>query len=162
MSITVTAAILALWLKHRVKHISSRFLPVQQKSPDRPAAPPPLKWLWYLSWFSLWLGPVLCFHSAFLLESSYFFSLTWTMVGHVSALLLLSVLLHCLQFEFERIWPGESRSFLSLNNSQINLTPSHSTVRQSDQHLYATYESLYHSHGYPLQSQTFTSVCIFL
>ena len=66
------------------------------------------------------------------------------------------------QFEFERIWPGESRSFLSLNNSQINLTPSHSTVRQSDQHLYATYESLYHSHGYPLQSQTFTSVCIFL
>ena len=42
-SVTVTA-ILALWLTHRVKHISSRFLPVQQKSPDRPAAPPPLKW----------------------------------------------------------------------------------------------------------------------
>ena len=73
--ITVTDAILGLWLKHRVKHISSRFLPVQQKSPDRPAAPPPLRWLRYLSWFSLRLGPVLCFYSA------YFFSVTWATEG---------------------------------------------------------------------------------
>ena len=29
--------------------------------------------------------------------------------GHFSALLLLSVLRHCLQFGLERIWPGESR-----------------------------------------------------
>ena len=30
-------------------------------------------------------------------------------MGHSSALLLLSVLCHCFQFEHERIWPGESR-----------------------------------------------------
>ena len=49
------------------------------------------------------------FYSAFLRQSSYFFSLTWAMVGHFSALLLLSVLLHCLQFGLEHIWPGKSR-----------------------------------------------------
>ena len=39
-----------------------------------------------------------------------------------------------------------------LSDSQINLIPSHSTSQQSDQYLHTTYESLYHSHGYALQS----------
>ena len=60
----------------------------------------------YLSLFSLWLGPVLCFYSAFLPQSYDFFSLTWAMVVHVLVLLLLSVL-HRL------IWPGKSRHFAS-------------------------------------------------
>ena len=38
--------------------------------------------LCYLSLFSLWLGPVISFYTAFLCQSSYFFSLTWAMVGH--------------------------------------------------------------------------------
>ena len=68
--------------------------------------------LWYLSWFPLWLGPFLCFHAVFLRQSSYFFSLTWTLVGHFSALLLLfSVLRCCLQvgLQLELSWPGKSR-----------------------------------------------------
>ena len=68
---------------------------------------------WCLSSFSLWLGPLLCFYSAFLRQSSYFFSLMWAMAGHSSALLLLSVLHHCLQFELKLIWPGKSRHFAS-------------------------------------------------
>ena len=63
----------------------------------------------YLSLFSLWRSPALCFYTAFLHQSSYFFSLTWGMVGHFSALLLLSVLHHSLQFGFESIWPGKIR-----------------------------------------------------
>ena len=43
--------------------------------------------LQHLSLFSLWLRPVLCCHSAFLCQSSYFFSVTWAMVEHVSTLL---------------------------------------------------------------------------
>ena len=62
----------------------------------------------YLTLFSLWLGTVLALYTAFL-HQSYFFSLTWAMMGHLSALLLLSVLCHCLQTELERIWPGKSR-----------------------------------------------------
>ena len=65
--------------------------------------------LWYLSLLSLRLGSILCFYTAFLRKSSYFFSLMWAMVGHFSALLLLSVLCHCLQFGLESIWPGKSR-----------------------------------------------------
>ena len=42
---------------------------------------------------NLVLSPILCFYTTFL-RHSYFFSLTWAMVGHSSALLLLSVLLH--------------------------------------------------------------------
>ena len=38
-----------------------------------------------------------------------FFSLMWAVVGHFSALSLLSVLHHCLQFGLEHIWPGKSR-----------------------------------------------------
>ena len=37
--------------------------------------------LWYLSFFSFWLGPILCFDTAFLHQCSYFFSLTWAMMG---------------------------------------------------------------------------------
>ena len=72
-----------------------------------PPLPPPLKGCW----FCLWLGPILCFYTAFLCQSSYFFSLAWAMVGHFSALLLFSVLLHCWQFEFELefIWPVWNR-----------------------------------------------------
>ena len=51
-------------------------------------------------------GSVQFFLLMLLRQSSYLFSLTWAMVGHFSALLLLH---HCLQFEFEPIWPGESR-----------------------------------------------------
>ena len=40
--------------------------------------------------FSLWLGPFLSLYTASRCKSSYFFSLTWAMVGHSSALLLLS------------------------------------------------------------------------
>ena len=65
--------------------------------------------LWYLSLFSLWLGPILSFYTAFLHQSSYFFSLLRAMVGHFSALLLLSVLRHCSPFGLEVIWPGKSR-----------------------------------------------------
>ena len=56
--------------------------------------------LQYLFLFSLWHGPILCFYTAFLRQSSYFFSLTWAMVGHFSALLL-SALRHRLQFGLE-------------------------------------------------------------
>ena len=31
---------------------------------------------------AFWLGPVLCFYTAFLCQSSYFFSLMWAMVGN--------------------------------------------------------------------------------
>ena len=65
----------------------------------------------YLSLFSLWLGPILSFYTAFLRQSFYFFSFAWAMEGHFSALLLLSVLHHCLQFGFDlkHFWPGKSR-----------------------------------------------------
>ena len=63
--------------------------------------------LQYLSLFSLWLSPILCFYTAFLCQSSCFFSLTWAMVGQfLVLLLLLSVLHHCSQFGHESIWPG--------------------------------------------------------
>ena len=65
-SITVTAAIVSLWMKH----VSSRFLPVQQKSPDSSCSSSTSEMtLWDLSLFSLWLGPVLSFYSAFVLLS---------------------------------------------------------------------------------------------
>ena len=35
--------------------------------------------------FSFWLCPLLSFNTAFLLQSSYFFSLTWALVGHYAA-----------------------------------------------------------------------------
>ena len=38
--------------------------------------------LWYLSLFSLWLSPILCFYTAFLCQSSYFFFLMWAVMGH--------------------------------------------------------------------------------
>ena len=63
----------------------------------------------YLWLFYLWLCPILSFYTASFRQSSYFFSLTWAMVGHFLALLLLSVLRHCLQFGLESIWPGKSR-----------------------------------------------------
>ena len=50
---------------------------------------------WHLSLFSLWFGPVHSFSTVFIHQYSYFLSLTWAMVGHFSALLLLSVLSHC-------------------------------------------------------------------
>ena len=78
-----------------------------------PAAPSTSEMtLGYLSVFSLWLGPIFSFFTAFLHHSSYFFSLTKAMVGNFSALLLLllsSVLRHCLQLGLERSWPGKSR-----------------------------------------------------
>ena len=36
----------------------------------------------YLSLFSLWLGLILSFYTAFLRQSSYFFSFAWAMEGH--------------------------------------------------------------------------------
>ena len=104
VSITVTAAIVSLWLKHRMKHIWSRCSYLSSSSTSEMT-------LWYLSLFSLWLGPVIWFYSAFLHHSSYFFSLTWTLVRHISALLLFSLLRHCshLGLELEVIGPGERR-----------------------------------------------------
>ena len=63
----------------------------------------------YLSLFSLWLGPVLSFYTAHLRQSCYLFSLMLAMLGYFSALLLLSVLRHFLQFGLACIWPGKSR-----------------------------------------------------
>ena len=63
----------------------------------------------YLSLFSFWLVSILCFDTAFLRQCSYFFSLMGAMVGHFSALLLLSVLRHCLQLEHECFWSGKNR-----------------------------------------------------
>ena len=72
-----------------------------------PAAPSTSEMtLWYLSLFSI---QSFVFIPIFLRQSSYFFSLMWAMMGHSSALLLLSVLRHCLQFGLENIWPGKSR-----------------------------------------------------
>ena len=57
--------------------------------------------LWYLSLFSLWFGPILCFYATFLRQSCYLIALMSAMLGHFSALFLLSVLCHYLQFGFE-------------------------------------------------------------
>ena len=57
--------------------------------------------LWYLSLFSLWFSPILCFYAAFLRQSCYLIALMSAMLGHFSALFLLSVLCHYLQFGFE-------------------------------------------------------------
>ena len=54
----------------------------------------------HLDLFSLWLGPILSINTAFLHQSSYFFSLTGAMLEHFSAQLLLR---YCLQFEFDLI-----------------------------------------------------------
>ena len=104
-SVTVTA-ILALWLTHRVKHISSRFLPVQQKSPDRPAAPPPLKWC-----SDIYPGFLSGSVHFFVFTLLFFFRLLisslgpgwwWDMIHDCCCC--------CLQFVLvsEGLWPGES------------------------------------------------------
>ena len=92
VSITVTTATTVLWLKHRIKHISSGgpYLSSRKSANSASLLSP------YKSRSSLhhWNDT---FYSAFLRQSSYFFSLTWAMLGQFLALLLLSVLLHCLQ-----------------------------------------------------------------
>ena len=94
--------------------MTQQSLLVQQKTANfvsltNPAAPSTSEiMLRYLSLFSLWLGPIFTFYTAFLHQSSYVFSLTWAVVGYFSALLL-SLPVHCLQFELESIWPGKSR-----------------------------------------------------
>ena len=65
-----------------------------------------------MSLFSLWLVSILSFYTAFLCQSSYFFSLTWAVVGHFLVLLLLSVLCHCLQFELEYLTKEEQTLWL--------------------------------------------------
>ena len=108
-----------MWLKYIIIHILSRgpYLS-SRKASNFASLLSPYKscssstsemMLQYLSLFSLWFSPVLCFYAACLHQSSYFFSLTWAMVGHSSTLLLLSVLHHCLQFGLESFWPGKSR-----------------------------------------------------
>ena len=105
----------SLVVKHRMKHISSRgpYL-ASRKAANSASLLSPYKSrhsstserkLWHLSKFFLWFGPILSFHTTFH-QSSYFFSLTWSAVGHFSALLLFSVLHHWLQFEdeLELIW----------------------------------------------------------
>ena len=99
-SITVTAAIIALWLKHRMKHISSSnpYLS-SRKVLTNPTAPSTSEMtLQYSSLFSLWFGPILHFYTDFLRQSSYFFSLKWVNAGHFSALLLFH---HCLQLSLK-------------------------------------------------------------
>ena len=49
-----------------------------------------------------------------------------------------------------------------LNDYLVSPISSHQPKQQSDHNLYTTYKSWYHSHSCPLQSQTFTSVCIVL
>ena len=116
-SITVTTNTLASWLKHRVKNISSSLL-VQQKSSQLCIT---LKSLKIPQLLHLWNeAPI--FGRVFSLTQSkslflHFFSLSVFLFllfdvgngGAFLALLLLSVLRHCLQFELKRIWPGKSR-----------------------------------------------------
>ena len=85
--------------------------------------------------FSLWLIPVLSFYTAFLRQSSYFFSLTRAMVGNSSALLLLSVLRHCLQFGLECIWPGKSRHCVCMGEGGCQQRMHESDWHFSDTHL---------------------------
>ena len=71
VSITVTTATIALWLKHRIKHIKQGSLLVQQKSSQLCVTleslqilqlPPPLKWCSDIyPCFFLWHGPILLF-----------------------------------------------------------------------------------------------------
>ena len=106
-SITVTTATIALWLKHRMKHISSRCpLLSSRKAANSALLLSPYKsrsslHLWnytliFVLVYSLTQSNSLFWHCFSL--SSYFFSLTWAILGHFSALLLLlSVLLHSLR-----------------------------------------------------------------
>ena len=108
LSITVTAAIIALWLNNRNKHISSNGPYFSSRKAANfaslstsPAAPStsdmmPRK----LSKISFWQGPILLLffcNTAFLCQSSYFF-FDLAVVGHFFAQVLLR---HCLQFGLE-------------------------------------------------------------
>ena len=75
---------------------------------------------WYLSLFSICLGPILCFYTALLRQSSYFFSLTWAVVGHFLALLLLSVLRHCVQLDCTQ-WQQWDWTYLARYEQALHL-----------------------------------------
>ena len=96
-----------------MQHIKQVFLPVQQKSANSASFLSPYRSRSsttsemtpiFILVFSPARSKCFSFYTAFLHQSAYFFSLTWSMVAYSSALLLLSILHH-----FCRIWPGESR-----------------------------------------------------
>ena len=117
--ITVITTTIVLWLKHRMKHISSRdpYLPSRKaaNSASLLSAYKSLRslHLWndaliFILVFSLARSDSLllhCFSSSVLL---FFFFLSRAMVGRSLALLPLH---HFLQFKLEHIWTGKSRDF---------------------------------------------------
>ena len=117
-SIAVTTATISLWLKNLMKHLSSRGPYLSSRKAANSASllspykshsslhllndAPLLMLVFSLAWSNYF------FLQCFCLSGFLFFLLTWAMVGHFLALLLLSVLCHCLHFEFklEHVWPG--------------------------------------------------------
>ena len=110
----ICAATIALWLKHRMKHISSRgpYLSSRKVAGFASLLSP------YKSCSSLhlWNDALifilvfsLAWTNSFFLHCFFFLFLLFDEGngGHFLALLSLSVLRHCLQFGLESIWPGK-------------------------------------------------------